>query len=935
MHKVEDGTTSPSLPAGSGERRDGERLGRGARGLGLALALACLSVLGAAPPLAAGYLEDARQELANDDPRTAIIHLRNALKDDPDDVEARILLGELLLQQGKITAARDHLNRAFELAPSGEIAALLGYALLAEGEGEAAFLFAQRQERQFAQDPGRLPLLKAEALMSLQKPDEARAALAPYLRDHPLDVDALVVDARLDLAAGALTEASAAIARALEVDGSSLAALWGKIDVDSTAGRFDLAHTDIDRLAEEAPGDPQIEVARAGIFVSAGRLNEAKTRLQAVLAARPAMPSAALLLAMIFAAEGDYDSLQAILAKLDRKTESSKPYLLLSGIANAVAHRYATAETLLSDYVAQAPGDHAARRLLGNVQLNAGLDSSVITTLEPLAALSPPNITVLQMLASAQIRAGRLPAAQVTLARIAEHGHPAAAAEAKTLLAALDDAAPGAGRGDLARVLDHLHYGDSGKALAILDRLAAERPDDPAVLNLLGITRFRSGDEAGARTAFEKVLALEPGHLDARRALDQLDFRAGRTDVLAARLHKRLAAGDQPEQAALDLAALIAGEQGDEAAYDFLVEQAAAQPASIGLREALVHRSAALGRPVRPWIEQLLVLGGAGDAEVLAETLAAAGRLAERYGETALAAEAFARRVQATPEDPDAHVALARAAYGLGRIDQARASTEAAIALDPAHDTANRILVELDLQAGDEKGALAHIERLEAEAPALGRELLAFLQIRAGRPEQGFAILEDALARYRDPALAHALFLHRRQAGLRDDAIEGLRAWLVRQPGDALAMDLLGDTYSESGDLELALRYYEQAVGIAGDDPALLNDLSWVRHALGMPGAAESAKRAYVMAPVPEIADTLGWILTGEGDVEDGLPLLREAFAARSDDPTIRYHLGHALAEAGRPEEARATLRDLAETDRPFAERAQALALFERLAAAR
>ncbi|MGI9433710.1 MAG: XrtA/PEP-CTERM system TPR-repeat protein PrsT [Geminicoccaceae bacterium] len=897
--------------------------------------VASLLTLGLILPLSAGYLEDAREDIANDDLRTAIIHLRNALKDAPDNVQARSLLGELLLEQGKVTAARDHLNRAFETTPDADIATLLGYALLAEGEAETALHFAERNKIQFRENVRRLPLLEAEALLSLERPDEAAAALAPYLRDKPLDADALVINSRLKIATGDLAGATASIARALEVDASSLQALWTKVDVDAAAGRFDLAHIDVDRLAEQAPGNPQIEVARASIFISAGRLNEARKRLETVLTDNPDMPSASLLLAMIMAAEGDYVGTQRQLDRLDKRAKSSKTYLLLSGLANAVEHRYATAETLLSDYVEQSPGNHTARRLLGNVQLNAGLDSSAITTLAPLAAEQPPNMPALQLLASAQIRAGRLDDAEATLRRLDEDGPPATAEQARALLAILENDDFGKERHDVARALNHIHYGDSEKALSILDDLTAEQPKNTTFLNLLGITRFRAGDEAGARAAFNVILDIDPEHDEATQSLDQLDFRAGNIEALEERLEQRLhkGKGQARERAALDLATLIAGKAGDKAAYDFLAEEAVAQPTSIGLREALITQAAALGRPVakEPWLDQLMTLGndGARDAYRIA------GVLAGRYGKPELAAEAFTRLASASPDDPEPQIALARAHYVLGRPEEVRASALVALAIDPAHELGNRILVELAIETGDEGQARRHIENLEAHAPALGRELLARGHSRNGREDEAFDILKIALSAFRDPGLAHALFIHRRQAGRYDEAIEGLRSWLVREPSDAVAMDLLGDVYVEQGELGLALRYYEQATSMSGDNPILLNDLSWVRHVLGLPEAAEAAKRAYIMAPLPEIADTLGWILTRDGELDSGLPLLREALSARPDNPTIRYHLAFALAEDEQLDEAEATLETLVDEQRPFAEREDALALWERLKASR
>ena len=45
---------------------------------------------------------------------------------------------------------------------------------------------------------------------------------------------------------------------------------------------------------------------------------------------------------------------------------------------------------------------------------------------------------------------------------------------------------------------------------AVLTREAAERPDEPRILSMLGAARFQAGDTIGAASAFRRVLALTP-----------------------------------------------------------------------------------------------------------------------------------------------------------------------------------------------------------------------------------------------------------------------------------------------------------------------------------------------------------------------------------------------------------------------------------------
>ena len=69
------------------------------------------------------------------------------------------------------------------------------------------------------------------------------------------------------------------------------------------------------------------------------------------------------------------------------------------------------------------------------------------------------------------------------------------------------------------------------------------------------------------------------------------------------------------------------------------------------------------------------------------------------------------------------------------------------------------------------------------------------------------------------------------------------------------------------------------------------------------------AERAYRLSPnTPAIADTLGFILVGKGEIQRGLMLLSQAHEKMPNSPEMTYHLAVALKSAGREEEARTML---------------------------
>ncbi len=89
-----------------------------------------------------------------------------------------------------------------------------------------------------------------------------------------------------------------------------------------------------------------------------------------------------------------------------------------------------------------------------------------------------------------------------------------------------------------------------------------------------------------------------------------------------------------------------------------------------------------------------------------------------------------------------------------------------------------------------------------------------------------------------------------------------------------------------------------------------LNNLAWVYQQQGKDASAQTlARQAYVLAPGPQTADTLGWILTTSGDPEDGATLLRQATGGAGGDPRILYHYAVALKDTGNRDEPKRRLR--------------------------
>jgi thioredoxin-like negative regulator of GroEL len=107
--------------------------------------------------------------------------------------------------------------------------------------------------------------------------------------------------------------------------------------------------------------------------------------------------------------------------------------------------------------------------------------------------------------------------------------------------------------------------------------------------------------------------------------------------------------------------------------------------------------------------------------------------------------------------------------------------------------------------------------------------------------------------------------------------------------------------------------------------------MAWLYGRRDDPRGRSMAQRAYLQAPTPETADTLGWIMVKEGDAKSGLPLLQQANTQRPTDNTVKYHLAVALNDNGRKDDAVKLLQPLVAAGGEFDDKANARKLLEDL----
>jgi putative PEP-CTERM system TPR-repeat lipoprotein len=149
-----------------------------------------------------------------------------------------------------------------------------------------------------------------------------------------------------------------------------------------------------------------------------------------------------------------------------------------------------------------------------------------------------------------------------------------------------------------------------------------------------------------------------------------------------------------------------------------------------------------------------------------------------------------------------------------------------------------------------------------------------------------------------------------------------------------LARNLLADHYLNNGELAKALPHYEKlsTLTFLSNRAAILNNLANIHQSNNLVVAATYAKQAIQLAPTSAaFLDTYGWIIAQQGQYNQALTLLRNAYAMDSTNPAISFHLAYVLTQLGREIEALTAVKNSLSVGTSFDELDSAKKLYNTL----
>jgi putative PEP-CTERM system TPR-repeat lipoprotein len=900
------------------------------------------------------HYEKALQAFTAKDYNESYIHLKNALQDNPSDLAAKILMGNMFLANGYFDASATEFEEALIAGadPNLMINPYIKSLILTKRFNE---ILSLRDNDLDSNSLFELTLAKATAFGSLSNEKQAEENYLLALTMQANNIRALNGIASLFLKNNDLPSAKKFINQSLQASSDNAGAWRLRGLLQKEEGTPKMARISFKNAYEISPNNPFIIRAYANSLWEANELDEAQKIVNLILSRTPQDPTVIMLQSQIFSASGEtkkaQDLLNALSVDLSAVTvENEEDNLSLkftSGITAYLNHNYKQALSDINYYVKNSQLEINSISILADTYIRLNRERSALKLLQTNENMVIEDLDTSLLLCDLYVKNNRAFKCE-TLLNVLKKNFPNTALvdfmQAKTqmargksdeVLATLNGIMDPAYRHQKKLAIAHLYFQTENykASYEVAELLLKELPDDIDILNLNVVLLTKNKNWQQASQLVARILELSPNYVAARYNKANLLGVSGDFDG-ALKIMQSLDADGALDPNAYVLYAQILSSIGNK---------------NLAIEKLQAARK--LAKSSVPILEKLI--------ELYSQT----GRLDDALFE-------IERHERKTLSEDKYELTKADLLFKLGREKDAKElrqalylkwvkSSKNLINLSDIQGVANdfdgaekSLLQALKLTKNRNLTALLRLERLYSSRAdfvsaqkylsiadklypknikvmvAKGRLAISVLDLQSA-----YDILWQVINIEKDFTPAYAQLYQLSSKGMGTERlISQLEVILQKSPQKNFYRNLLGDIYLQQGDMLKAKAHYQVLIADEKYDnrAATLNNLAVIELPNDPETSLQLIERALQIAPLSaSLLDTKGWVYATQGNYSQALILLREALSINSSDPTIRYHLAYTLHKLGRINEARSEIKQVLAQNQEFSERDVAEKLLE------
>ncbi|WP_286263441.1 XrtA/PEP-CTERM system TPR-repeat protein PrsT [Thalassotalea atypica] len=851
---------------------------------------------------ASDYILQAKQGLQTQQTDASIIALKNAIKVEPSNSEARYLLGSIYLNQGNAFNAVKELEKAkLHKFDTQLLYPKLARAYFLAEEADAIYELTSKDIKLSGDVSLPVFLYQIITYLKLEQLEQAKKLLRQSIQLNDQDGHTLLGDAYILFYEQNIEDAKQKATEALSKLPALPEALMLLGNIATVEENYVVAAEYFEKYLKLQPLQRSTEIILANVYLQQGKFDLAEMHADKILKLMPQQAFANHIKAMVRIESRDYEAASEHAEKALANNFKQATTKLVAGVSAFYLNNYEQANYHLKPLMRYLPVDHFARRMLVVSQLELGIIEDVADNLGT-PALSKENEAFYASLSYKLLQAGATDEAKklissldntesATAESLLREGVLKALTNDKSALKSLEKAIeldPKMLKAELLIARMAIKSGDVVKAQQIASKWQAQYPDKPDGYNIEALIELSRRNVAGAKALLEKSLTIDDKNVYALVQLSQLTSAEGELAQAKAFISQALEAAPDninvlrqyyrltPDASSLAKLKEKSEQNTDNISYRLLYAEALIKSEQV--QKGLNVLQDIIPDHKTPKFYWMLKLA------------------AYRYERDITQLKSTAKQWQKiSPYQIEPVVLLAE----IHRIEQdyKQAIVVLDAGLEKHKDNITLSLVKIDVlirsnQADDARKLYLlvsnNIENEYIENGILGR--LALL-------DKLYSEAIDKLEPYykTSPNVQKLLYLVQAYIGNTQQvkAIEEIDLFLKNIEFNEQLAIVLGNLYIESGNKANALKAYEKIIEQKPNNVIALNNAAWLSMENNdLDQANVFAEKAFELAPEnPSVVDTHSQVLFKQGRIKDALASSSIAFKhSKGEDMNIRLN---------------------------------------------
>ena len=894
------------------------------------------------------YIESAKSLSASGDTKSYAIELKNALQRNPQNSEARFLLGQYYADNQLGAPAEKELEKAIEYGMKpAEVVLELTKAFYYQYAFSRLLEYSDTIPAISADDKAEILFYRGASWINLGNIEKAQVEFEASVNVAPESVYGKVSQGYLYLIFDKPTTTKE-IAESLTTTAPENAEVFLLLARSQLALKQPTeSASSMEKALSLQPNRLQLYVDTARVQISAQKFAEAEKNVDHVLKLAPKHLPSNILKATLRLRDKDFEAAREHADQALTLSEVNKQAKLISGMANFYLENWESARDRLmsiQDFVK--PG-HVSQRMLAYAEFKLGYAQTANEIISTMGDLSNADSRLLKGFGAEFARKGKLNEASSLFETAA--GLNTDDADSLTKLGILkltqDDAS---GLADLEKALEkdgdstwaraalaryYLKTGETTKSVQIVEELLKLAPDNVDSYLLAAEIYANLTDYDKASNVLDKALSISKENPSVLIMKSKLAFAKGDLEQTNSYLQQAIAAAPSHEYALMAYYRLNKSTDGKDDAIKAIDNAIKLSPDNDKLKFLRVMYLTD-ERKNNEAVATLSLINSSSPLYPRAQDLAANIEL--RSGNKDKALTHYQNWISADKRDYRPYLAAARILTSQNDLRKALSTIDDGLNESPSNQGLLRARIKLLLDNDQVNQANQAASKYNSNfgKDATIEMILGSFYAKKEDYKKAKAHLQDSFdLTPTSRALIGLAELDIRTKNV-DAAIKKLDQWISEHPDDqAVRLYKANLALSENGraDKQEAVKQYTAMIETNPNNYVALNNLAWVLGEVGrINDAVSHAAKAYQLKPeLPAIVDTYGYLLLISGNVDEALGILQQAYSASNNNPSIAYHYAMALSQNGKKSEAKTLLSKLEKED--FPEKSAAAELFKTL----